>query len=198
MGTRDRRVDAYIAKSADFAQPVLKQLRAAVHAACPDVEETIKWRMPFFVRGGPLCFMAAFKHHCAFGFWKGKLLVRRGQGDAAMGQFGRIVSARELPSRRALVALVRKAVRLNDAGIPSPTRGKAARRPAPRPPADLGRALAANATARATFVALPPSGKREYVEWLTTAKRAGTRTRRLQQAVAMLAAGKPFGWKYLG
>jgi uncharacterized protein YdeI (YjbR/CyaY-like superfamily) len=142
--------------------------------------------------------MAAFKRHCAFGFWKGKLLVSRGAGDAAMGQFGRIVSRGELPSRRTLVALVRKAVKLNAAGIPSPTRGNAARRPAPRPPADLRRALASNTKARATFVALPPSGKREFVEWLTGAKRAETRTRRLQHAVATLAAGKPFNWKYLG
>jgi len=198
MGTSDRRVDAYIAKSAEFARPILEHLRAAVHAACPDVEETIKWRMPFFVHRGPLCFMAAFKRHCAFGFWKGKLLISTGAGSAAMGQFGRITARAELPSRRTLAALVRKAVKLNDAGVPSPTRGKAARRPAPRAPADLRKALAANAKARATFAALPPSGRREYVEWLTGAKRTETRTRRLGQAVAALAAGKAFNWRYLG
>lgn len=199
MGTHDRRVDAYIAKSPDFARPVLEQLRAAVHAACPDVAETIKWRMPFFVHGGPLCYMAAFKRHCAFGFWKGKLLVSTNSAaPAALGQFGRITSKQELPPRRTLVALVRKAVKLNHAGVPSPTRGKAARRPAPRPPADLGRALASNAKARATFAALPPSGKREYVESLSGAKRAETRERRLGKTVAALAAGRRLNAKYGG
>jgi len=199
MGKRDPRVDAYIAKSADFARPVLEHLRGAVHAACPGVEETIKWRMPFFVHDGPLCYMAAFKRHCAFGFWKGRLLVHtNAAAPEAMGQFGRILSRQELPPKRTLVALVRKAVKLNAAGVPSPTRGRAARRPAPRPPADLRRELATNANARATFATLPPSAKREYVEWLTGAKRTETRARRLGQTVAALAAGRRFSWKSPG
>ncbi len=48
MKNFDPRVDAYIARSAAFAQPVLLHLRATVHAACPGVQETIKWGMPFF------------------------------------------------------------------------------------------------------------------------------------------------------
>ena len=84
MGTRDDRVDAYIAKSAEFARPILTHLRDVVHAACPDVEETMKWSRPHFVYKGMLCGMSAFKEHCAFGFWKGSLIVgkeaRRRQG----------------------------------------------------------------------------------------------------------------------
>ncbi len=60
----DARVDAYIAKSAPFAQPVLWHLRTLMHKACPEVEETMKWSMPFFVyRGVILGNMAAFKAH---------------------------------------------------------------------------------------------------------------------------------------
>lgn len=191
MESHDPRVDAYIAKSADFARPILEQLRSTVHASCPDVTETIKWGMPFFLHRGILCHMAAFKGHCAFGFWKGTRVV----GDDArsakgMGQFGRLRSRADLPPRRALAALVRKAARLNEAGVPSPTCGTAARRSPPRPPADLRAALARNPTARAVFAALPPSGRREYVDWLSEAKRAETRRRRLLQAVTLLAAGK--------
>ena len=69
MPKKDPRVDAYIAKSADFAKPILKQLRAMVHAACPQVTEDIKWGVPHFMYHGMLCGMAAFKQHCAFGFW---------------------------------------------------------------------------------------------------------------------------------
>jgi hypothetical protein len=46
MGTRDPRIDAYIAKSADFAKPILRYLRETIHSACPDVQETIKWGTP--------------------------------------------------------------------------------------------------------------------------------------------------------
>ena len=54
MGTTDPRVDAYIAKSAEFARPILQHLRQVVHGACPDVEETIKWGMPNFMHGGKI------------------------------------------------------------------------------------------------------------------------------------------------
>src|SRR5262245_31204364 len=95
MGTKDPRIDAYIATSADFAKPVMKHLRKLVHSACPDVEETMKWNSPHFMHKGMLCSMAAFKNHCSFGFWKWALLFGKGRGDgkskdAGMGQFGRI------------------------------------------------------------------------------------------------------------
>jgi hypothetical protein len=46
MGIRDPRVDAYIGRAPAFAQPVLRHLRDLVHDACPEVAETIRWRMP--------------------------------------------------------------------------------------------------------------------------------------------------------
>ena len=54
MGSRDKRVDAYIAKSSEFARPILRQLRDIVHEACPEVEETIKWGFPHFDYKGML------------------------------------------------------------------------------------------------------------------------------------------------
>ena len=44
MGKRDPRVDAYIEKAADFAKPILMEIRERVHAACPEVEEAIDKR----------------------------------------------------------------------------------------------------------------------------------------------------------
>ena len=197
MGTRDPRVDAYIANAAAFARPVLTHLRRTVHSGCPDVTETIKWGMPHFEYRGILCHMAAFKRHCAFGFWKGsRVIAATARAEEAMGQFGRITSRGSLPSQRTLVALVRKAARLNAAGVKSPIRLRKRRRGPPRVPADLRAALARNARARATFLALPPSGRREYTDWLAAAKRAETRARRLAQTMAWLSAGKPRNWQY--
>jgi len=197
MGTRDPRVDAYIAKAAEFARPILTYLRRTVHAACPQVTETIKWGMPHFEHHGILCHMAAFKRHCAFGFWKSsRVIATTARAAEAMGQFGRITSRADLPSQRVLVALVRKAARLNKAGVKSPTRRLKPRRGPPRVPADLRAALERNASARAAFKALPPSGRREYTEWLTEAKRAETRARRLERTLAWLSEGKPRNWQY--
>ncbi len=94
----DKRVDSYIENSADFAQPILGHLRALVHEACPDVEETIKWGFLNIMCHGILCNMASFKQHCAFGFWKAKQLDELNQmPTTAMGDFGRITQVKDLP-----------------------------------------------------------------------------------------------------
>src|SRR5450432_1625902 len=71
----DPRIDAYIGKSAAFAQPILIHLRDIIHRACPQVEETMKWNFPHFMYHGMMCAMAAFKEHCTFGFWKDVLIL---------------------------------------------------------------------------------------------------------------------------
>ncbi len=75
MRTKDPHVEEYIARSADFAKPILCYLRALVHAAGPDVIEGLKWGFPHFDYMGLMCSMAAFKHHCSFSFWKAELIV---------------------------------------------------------------------------------------------------------------------------
>jgi len=197
VGGRDARVDAYIGKAAPFARPILTRIRDIVHDACPSAEETIKWGMPFFMYQGVLCHMAAFKRHCAFGFWKGKLVVGDAAGTTAMGQFGRISEVSELPPRATLARYLKRAMQLNEAGVKSPTRARATRPARVTVPRDLAAALARNRAARATFDGLSPSGRREYVEWITDAKRDETRRRRLETAVEWLAGGKPRNWQYL-
>lgn len=118
MKNTDPRVDAYIAKSAPFARPILKGLRTAVHEACPEAAETIKWRMPFFLTdGNVLCYMAAFKAHAGFGFWRrGKTAVSAAasaKASKAMGQLGRITSLDDLPPAKTLRAWIRKAAAIN-------------------------------------------------------------------------------------
>lgn len=199
MGTRDPRVDAYIARSADFARPILTRLRETVHEACPDVEETIKWGAPHFMYHGMLGGMSAFKQHCAFGFWKGKLIVGDNDGNAAkaMGQFGRLRSVADLPPKRMMHRYIRQAMKLNEEGVKVPVQRKAA---APAPlvvPADLAAALRRNRRAKATFESFSPSHRREYVMWITEAKTDETRQRRLAQAVEWMAEGKPRNWKYI-
>ena len=195
MGKRDPRVDDYIQRSAGFAKPILNSLRATVHAACPDVEEAMKWRFPHFLYKGMLCSMASFKEHCAFGFWKGSLLLGKGASPEAMGQFGRITSVAELPSRKKLMGLVRKAMALNDEG----TKVARAKRPAApiTVPAELTAALRRNKKAHAAFTAFPPSHRRDYVEWIVEAKGEETRNRRLKTAIQWMAEGKPRNWKYM-
>src|SRR5579872_5892518 len=163
MGKRDRRVDAYIAKAADFAKPILTGLRETIHAACPEVEETMKWSFPHFMYQGMLCSMAAFKQHAVFGFWKGSLIVQDdgAKAESGMGQFGRLTKMSDLPSKRVLTAYVKKAMALNEDGISVP---RPARRRSSKPirvPPDLATMLRRSSKARAAFEELSASHKRE-------------------------------------
>jgi uncharacterized protein YdeI (YjbR/CyaY-like superfamily) len=203
MPKRDPRVDAYIAKSAAFAKPILEHWRSIVDEACPDAEETMKWSRPSWEYAGALlCSMVAFKEHCAFNFWKAQLLTLGDQpvGFGSKSLFGHITSLQELPPRRALVKLVKQAAKLNAAGVKESVMTSAgprqARKPLPMPP-DLKRALASNKKARETFEGFSPSHRREYIEWITDAKRDATRAQRLATTVEWLIAGKPRNWKYM-
>jgi len=197
MGTRDKRIDAYIAKSAEFARPILKHLREVVHQGCPGVEETMKWSFPHFTHQGMLCSMASFKQHCAFGFWRGSLVLGKGTAsNEAMGHFGRITSLDDLPPRKTLIGYVRKAATINEAGVKPAAKPKRAAKAPVAVPADLAAGLAKNAKARKTFQGFSPSHRREYVEWIAGAKREETRRKRLATAVAWMAEGRTQNWRY--
>jgi uncharacterized protein YdeI (YjbR/CyaY-like superfamily) len=192
----DPRIDAYIARQADFARPILEHLRRIVREAAPGVEETIKWSMPHFTYKGRLfAGMAAFKAHASFGLWQASaVLGETGSERDAMGQFGRLTSIADLPPERELKALIERAASLAEAG-PKP-RPKKPPKPELATPADLRAALDAEPKAAATFDAFSPSCRREYVEWVTEAKRPETRSKRLAQAVEWMAEGKRRNWKY--
>jgi uncharacterized protein YdeI (YjbR/CyaY-like superfamily) len=202
MPTTDARIDAYIAKSAEFARPILSHLRKIVHKGCPGVTETVKWGMPFFEYGGEIvCNMAGFKEHCSFGFWKASLLkdpegVLTVKDKNSMGHFDRIGSLKDLPADKVMVALVKEAALLNEQGIkkPSPTK-KAPKAELPEP-AELTSALKKNKKARGAFDAFPPSHRREYIEWITEAKTEATREKRIATTVEWLLEGKSRNWKY--
>ena len=198
MGTRDPRVTAYIANAAPFARPILTHLRALVHEACPEAEETLKWGMPTFMYHGILCGFAAFKAHATFGFWKGALILdARGQpAKVAMGNFGRLTAVADLPARRILLGYIRQAMRLNEEGIKVRPKSKPTPKPAVRLPADLHAAMAGAAKAKASWQAFSPSQRREYVEWITEAKRPDTRQKRVATTVEWLKEGKRRNWKY--
>lgn len=195
---RDPRVDDYIAKSAPFAQPILRRIRDFVHAGCPDVEETMKWSFPHFVHNGILCSMASFKSHCAFGFWKEELMTGAPGPDGVVApQFGRVTSVRDLPPRAAFILLVKEAVCLNDDGVRPPALPRPDRSRSVRAPADLLAALRNHPRARAAYEAMSPSHKREYIEWITEARRDATRKRRVATAVEWITNGRIRNWRYV-
>ncbi|HSP46360.1 MAG TPA: YdeI/OmpD-associated family protein [Chthoniobacterales bacterium] len=199
VATKDSRIDAYIAKSADFARPILKHLRKVIHAGCPQVVETVKWSMPHFDHKGVMCGIAAFKEHCAFGFWKADLIFDRDKQPEknGMGSFGCIKSLKDLPNEKTLIGYVKKAAQLNEAGIKAPGRTPPKKREPLPTPDYFSAALKKNAKANKTFESLSPSHRREYLDWVTEAKREETQKARLATSIKWLAEGKRRNWKYM-
>ncbi len=197
---KDKRVDAYIAKSREFAQPILCHLRDLVHAACPDVTETIKWGFPHFDYHGIMCNMAAFKEHCSFGFWKAELmkdtsLMRMASSEAAMGHLGQLKTLKDIPPDKVMKAYIREAAQLNEAGIKVQKPASGPKKPLRTPPA-LSKALKENAKAMACFNSLSYSHRKEYIEWISEAKTDPTRDKRITTTVTWLTEGKSRNWKY--
>jgi uncharacterized protein YdeI (YjbR/CyaY-like superfamily) len=201
MSVYDPRIDAYIEKAAPFAQPVLNHLRALIHVTCPDVEETVKWGMPHFEYHGRTQFnFAAFKQHCAFGFWLASLMtdtkgILQLAEKASMGSLGRIESLKDLPSDAVMKSYIKQSMKLTDDGVKVKKEVKAPSAEMEVPDYFMA-ALKKNKKALAVFEKFAPSQRKEYIEWLTDAKREETRDKRMTEAIGWIAEGKQRHWKY--
>ena len=200
MATKDPRVDTYIEEAGAFARPILKHLRKLIHQGCPEAVETIKWSAPFFDYHGILCGLVAFKAHCSLFFWRdidvSAWLPKTNTAGAGMGQFGKLTSLADLPKDEVILKCVRAAVAQRDSPKSKPKRARPVATETPVPP-DLKKALSANAKAAETFRNFAPSHRREYIDWITDAKRPETRERRLKTTLEWLAEGKSQNWRYM-
>jgi uncharacterized protein YdeI (YjbR/CyaY-like superfamily) len=196
MGKKDPRIDAYISKAPEFARPILSHIRELIHAADPQIEESLKWSCPHFVHNGIVCGMAAFKNHCGLNFWKGKLILASNGQKEGMGHFGKITRLSDLPKDSELIRYIKEAVRLNEQGITPPSKSKSTAKKELVLPGYFTAALKKNKKALNTFQSFSHSHRKEYIEWITGAKREETRQKRISTALEWLSEGKPLNWRY--
>ena len=195
-------IDNYIDRSAAFAKPILNHLRNLVHQACPEAEEKIKWGFPHFDYKGVYTSMAAFKEHCAFNFWKVKLMpdpfrLFGEKEERAMGNFGRIRTLEDLPSDEILLEYLLEAKNLNDMGMKITPKKPVDKEKAELPVPDyLLAALSKNLAAQVFFDKFTHSQRKEYILWILEAKTEATREKRVLTTVEWVAEGKTRNWKY--
>lgn len=192
--SKNPKVDEYIANSKEFAQPILKKLRALVHQAHPDIEETIKWGMPIFEYKGILFNMASFKQHCTFGFWKQKLIKGLDGSEDGMGSLGKLKLLDDLPSDEILLMLMKEAILLNEKGIQLPK--VAPQKKELEVPQELTDALEKQPKAKDVFENFSSSHRKEYIMWIVEAKQEATKQKRIAQTIEWLNEGKKRNWKY--
>jgi uncharacterized protein YdeI (YjbR/CyaY-like superfamily) len=200
MEQYDNRVDAYIGKSADFAQPILNYIREIIHEASPLITETIKWGCPSFDYKGPIVMMAAFKQHCGLNLWKASLMddpdgVMK-LNDENAGQFSRITSIADLPQKNVLIDFIKQGVALNEKGLKVPTKKTTGEKAELVVPDYFTAALDSNPQAKANFDGFSYSQKKEYLEWFIEAKSEATRDNRVKTSVEWISEGKSRNWKY--
>lgn len=201
MAQFDPKVDDYIAKAADFAQPVLNHWRKLVHAACPDVVEAIKWGIPHFdYKGDFMCVMASYKSHCSFTFIKAELLSDSRLKDKAKLKpveryLGKITSLADLPDDTEFIALLKEAIELNEKGIKVSMKKNDTPKVVETPEYFIKK-LATNPKAKEIFESKSPAFRKEYNLWITDAKTDATREKRMGEALEWIAEGKGRFWKY--
>lgn len=189
---REPRIDAYIEKAAPFAQPILTHLRELAREAEPEAEESVRWGVPYWIlEGRQLCGMASFKAHCAF-------VIDGPGGGEAMGDLGRISSLHDLPADDELIKLLQeKAARIRSG---EDKQAKSVKATKPKRtiavPDDFAEALAKEPGAQEVFDGFTDAQRRDYLEWITTAKRDATRAKRIATAAGWIGEGKRRNWKY--
>ena len=200
MAATDPRIDDYIDDAQDFAKPILEYLRDFVHENCPDVEEGWKWSFPnFLYKGKILCSMAAFKQHCAFGFWLEKEMktmqeLTKDIEINSMFTLGKITKIEDLPPKAKLKSAIKEAMALTDMGIV--IKKASSQKVAVEMPDYFTEALNRNKAASTVFEKASPSFRKEYIMWITEAKTEATRIKRMEQAMEWIAEGKGRNWKY--
>jgi uncharacterized protein YdeI (YjbR/CyaY-like superfamily) len=154
--------------------------------------------MPVFeTYGTNICNMAAFKQHCAFGFWKASLMedkkgILQREG---MGSLGKIAALADLPPEKVLIAYLKEADKLNKDKIKLPAKTALPKQELVTP-AELTAALKKNKSAMKVFDDFSYSCRKEYIEWINDAKTEETRNKRVETAVEWIAEGKDRNWKY--
>ncbi|KAF0173185.1 MAG: hypothetical protein FD161_3852 [Limisphaerales bacterium] len=186
----------------DFSQPLAEQVVEWFLNWEPDLAESIKWNMLCFSGRKLVCGLSACQQHLGVTFFRGtelpdpaRLFSPGGEGNTNIRSL-RLATLDGL-NHAALRDLLHAAVAL-DADPTLPPAPKVKRKPWPMP-AFFKQALAEkrNRAAAEGFKQLSPTCQREYLVWLTMAKRPETRAHRLAQTLAALKSGRRWAQRKL-
>jgi uncharacterized protein YdeI (YjbR/CyaY-like superfamily) len=184
--------DEYFASVPEFARPICDALRTTIRKVAPELREVMKWSSPCYEGRGLVFGLSAFKAHVRLFFFKGAQvpdvdgLFEHGEDNASARSL-KFSSIEEVPLGK-LEKLIRAAATFDAEGAAKPM--PRARRPELPMPKVLVAALNRAPEAKAFFATLAPSCRREYIEWISAAKKEETQARRLEQTIEMLTAGR--------
>jgi len=186
-----------------FSRPLVEQVTDWILCWEPDLRESIKWNMLCFTGRKLVCGLSGCLHHLGLTFFRGTELPDPSRlfNDSGVNNTNiRSIRLSTLDgfNQRALRELLHAAVELDsDPMIPAVPKVK--RRPWPVPPFfKAALATRENRAAAENFKKLSATCQREYLVWLTMAKRPETREKRLRETLAALARGRKWAQRKAG
>jgi hypothetical protein len=184
----------YIDEMPDFSKSICKKLRSIILKADPEIVEEWKWG-PHYSLNGMVCGYGGFKQHVKLTFFNGAGMkdAKKLFNHCVDNEFSRSVKYTDVKEidEKAILEYVKESVAVNKKGFKREVKDKTV-----EVPDDLQKAITKNKTASKFFDTLTYGYKKEFVEWVTTAKRAETRSERVDKIVAMCAEGRKLNDKY--
>jgi uncharacterized protein YdeI (YjbR/CyaY-like superfamily) len=187
-----KEVDKYIDELPAFAQAICKKLRSIILSADKELKEEWKWG-PHYSLNGMVCGFSGFKEHAKLTFFNGSEMTTDAFNHCVDNDFSRSIKFTDVSqvNEKEILALVKQSIAVNKKGFKRVVKDKTV-----EVPDDLQKALSKNKKAAAFFDGLTYGYKKEFVEYVTTAKREQTRLERIEKVVAMSADGKRLNDKY--
>ncbi|WP_394907108.1 YdeI family protein [uncultured Mesonia sp.] len=189
-------VKEYITKHEKWSKQ-LQELRMLLLKT--PLEETIKWGSPVYTLNNKnVIGLGAFKNHCALWFFKGSLL-QKNQSLLINAQEGKTKNLRQIRFKagdqipeKEIKAYILEAIAIEQTGVKSQTSLKTTI----TIPPELQAAFDNNTSLKTAFEKLSIGKKREYCQYISEAKRASTKTSRLEKITPMILALKGLHDKY--
>ncbi|MFD2697667.1 YdeI family protein [Mesonia sediminis] len=189
-------IKEYITKHKNWSKQ-LQQLRMLLLKT--PLEETIKWGSPVYtINNKNVIGLGAFKNHCALWFFKGSLL-QKNQSLLINAQEGKTKNLRQIRFKagdqipeKEIKAYILEAIAIEQTGVKSQTSLKTTI----TIPPELQAAFDNNTSLKTAFEKLSIGKKREYCQYISEAKRASTKTSRLEKITPMILALKGLHDKY--
>lgn len=193
----NQKVTAYIAKKEKW-QKELKLLRSAFSEL--PLEETIKWGAPTYTFNNKnVVGLAAFKNYCGLWFFQGalledthKVLINAQEGKTKAMLQWRFYTMDEINTKWIQEYTLEAIENVKAGKAIKPVRNK-------KPlmiPTELENVLNTIPNLKEQFGAFSLSAKREYADYISGAKRAATREKRLEKIISMILEGKGLNDQY--
>jgi hypothetical protein len=188
------RVSTYLDSLPEWSQKICACLRKLILAADPSIIEDWKWG-PHYSSNGMVCGWGAFGKHVKFTFFNGDAM-KDAHGlfnHCVDNEFSRSIKFTDVSeiNEKQLTAYIKESVTINKNGYKRQVKDKTV-----EVPQDLEEALRKIKSAATFFDALSYGYKKDFVQWVTSAKRHETRQDRIKKVVALSAEGKTMNEQY--